>query len=85
MGILCMKIYNCVKIFLLAMLAVTLVFGLVLVGCGTTGGNRTPPTPDKQAEQLAADLNAIKAGSAMADGAMVSHRRGVSQNQPHRA
>ncbi|GHT69121.1 hypothetical protein FACS1894110_17990 [Spirochaetia bacterium] len=61
-----------IKIFLLAMLAVTLVFGLVLVGCATSGGGSgTPPTPDKQAEQLAADLNAIKAGSATAEGATV--------------
>ncbi|GHT54083.1 hypothetical protein FACS1894106_5290 [Spirochaetia bacterium] len=53
----------------LLIVIVTIIF--VVAGCATTGGNGTPLTPDKLAEQLAVDLNAIKAGSAMADGATV--------------
>ena len=55
---------------------VTLIMGMafaaVLAGCVTTGGGGTSVTPDKQAEQLAADLNAIKAGNAVVEGAKVT-------------
>ncbi|GHT68489.1 hypothetical protein FACS1894110_16120 [Spirochaetia bacterium] len=51
---------------------IALVAVITFAGCATSGGGSgTPPTPDKQAEQLAADLNAIKAGSATAEGATV--------------
>ncbi|MDR0638954.1 MAG: hypothetical protein LBG27_08680 [Spirochaetaceae bacterium] len=63
----------------------TLIMGMALVsglmGCATTDGGGTPPTPDEQAApdkqtegaaKLAADLNAIQAGSAAAEGATVT-------------
>ncbi|GHU89743.1 hypothetical protein FACS189476_09080 [Spirochaetia bacterium] len=54
----------------------TLIMGMALVsvltGCATTVESGTPPAPDKQAAQLAADLNTIKAGSAVVDGAKVT-------------
>jgi hypothetical protein len=53
----------------------TLIMGMafapVLAGCPTTGGSETPPTPGEQAEQLAAELNAITVGIATAAGASV--------------
>jgi hypothetical protein len=52
-------------------LATALVFGFVLAGCATPVGSETPLTPEQQAEQLAADLNAFEAGSATAAGATV--------------
>ena len=56
-------------------LAVLLALGFVLAGCATTGGSGSVPVPDKQVEsaaKLAADLNAIKAGSAVVEGAKVT-------------
>jgi hypothetical protein len=53
----------------------TLIMGmalaLVLTGCATTVGSGTSAIPDQQAEQLAVDLNAIKAESAVVEGATV--------------
>ena len=44
-------------------------FASVLAGCATSGGSETSPT--LETEQLAADLNTIKAGSATIDGGTV--------------
>jgi hypothetical protein len=52
----------------------TLIMGMVALlaaACATTGGSGTPPAPDKQAAQLAAKINAVKAGSAQAEGGTV--------------
>jgi hypothetical protein len=51
--------------------AFILIAAAVLAGCATTGRNGTPPSPDKLAERLAKDLNAIKAGNAAVEGATV--------------
>jgi hypothetical protein len=60
----------------IAVIALAEIFTLALAGCATTGGSGMPPAPDKQAEEdvakLAADLNAIKAGSAVVEGAKVT-------------
>jgi hypothetical protein len=60
------------KYLFFGMLIMAMAFALVLTGCPTPDGSGTPTTPDEQAEQLAADLNAIKAGSAAAEGAKVT-------------
>jgi hypothetical protein len=57
------------KHLFLGTLIMVMVFASVLAGCATPGGSETSPT--LKAEQLAADLNAIKAGSATVEGATV--------------
>jgi hypothetical protein len=63
------------KLFLLGILITGMAFGLVLAGCDT-GDNGL--TAEELADQLAADINAIKPGSAEVDGAMVTLSGGLS-------
>jgi hypothetical protein len=65
------------KLFLLGILITGLAFGLVLAGCVSTEGTEDP-TAAELAAQLAADINAIKPGSAEVDGATVTLSGGLS-------
>jgi hypothetical protein len=56
--------------FELATLIIGMTFSLVLAGCASTGGTKDPTAA--QAKQLAADINAIKAGKAKVNGATVT-------------
>ena len=60
------------KHLFLGTLIMGMAFASVLTGCATPGGGETPSVPDQQAEQLAADINAIRAESAVVEGAKVT-------------
>jgi hypothetical protein len=62
--------------FALETLIIGMAFSLVLAGCATTVGTEDP-TAAAQAEQLAADLNAIKAGCATVNAATVTLTGGI--------
>jgi hypothetical protein len=62
-------------LFLLGILITGMAFGLVLAGCDSTGDTEDPAAA---ATQLAEDINALRAGSATANGATVTLSGGLS-------